>query len=245
MPLEVAGAIIHALLDGLEAAHALGVVHRDLKPENIMLTGEPGGHSAALQILDFGIARAPDTATIRSTGGTGTIGYMAPEQITYPESVQPSADLYSVSRIFYELLMDVLPTGHWQPPSGGRPDVPASIDRLIEQGLMDRPASRPQSAQDYRAALATALEGKPTRTRRKSADEIEPGERSTIRKGALFVTPEQDESGKWHMPDMVDEEGKRTQWSWWGGYMKAYPKWMQVTVWVVIGVVILAMLGSE
>src|SRR5690606_7724903 len=66
-------------------------------------------------------------------------------------------DLYSLSMIFYELLMDVLPKGHWQPPSGGRSDVPVGIDSLIERGLSNRPASRLQTAKEYRAELVNAV----------------------------------------------------------------------------------------
>ena len=58
--------------------------------------------------------------------------------------------------MFYELLVDVLPQGHWQPPSGGRSDVPLAIDDLIQRGLSNRPASRPQSASEYGELLLAA-----------------------------------------------------------------------------------------
>ena len=64
---------------------------------------------------------------------------MAPEQITAPDAAQPSADLYSLSVMFYELLVGVVPQGHWQPPSGGRTDVPPAIDQLIQKGLSPSP----------------------------------------------------------------------------------------------------------
>ncbi len=155
--LPVVGAIIGALLDGLEAAHALGIVHRDLKPENVILTDEPSDDTAALQILDFGIAHTPGTSVSATGTGLGTPRYMAPEQITNPDGVEPSADLYSLSVIFYELLMDVLPQGHWQPPSGGRPDISVGIDQIIETGLSNRPATRQQSVAEYRQQLNAVL----------------------------------------------------------------------------------------
>lgn len=160
VPMKVAAQIIREVLDGLQAAHELNVVHRDLKPENIMLTAEPGEDAAPLKILDFGIARAAGKPVESSTGtGLGTPRYMAPEQITNPDSAGPSADLYSLSIIFYEMLVDVLPTGGWQPPSGGRADVPAGIDALIQSGLQNRPASRPQSVAEYRQKLDAAMAG--------------------------------------------------------------------------------------
>ena len=158
VPLRVAARIIAETLDGLKVAHDAGVIHRDLKPENIILAADPTETAAPLKILDFGIARATGGAADTGTGtGLGTPRYMAPEQITNPDTARPAADLYSLSVMFYELLVDVLPQGHWQPPSDGRSDVPAGIDKLIEQGLSNRPNSRPQSAEEYREQLVSAV----------------------------------------------------------------------------------------
>jgi hypothetical protein len=148
--------IIREILDALDAAHKAGVVHRDLKPENVMVLGEPTPEAVRLKVLDFGIARAAGTRDTGSTA-TGTVGYMAPEQITAPDAVKPSADLYSRSVMFYELLVGVLPQGFWQPPSGGRSEVPRGIDELIQRGLSNDPRARPQSVADYRKAVVDAL----------------------------------------------------------------------------------------
>lgn len=154
--MKTAANIIAEILAGLDAAHKAGVVHRDLKPENVMLLGEPNDQGAQLKILDFGVARA---AGAGDTGATslGTRGYMAPEQITAPDAAQPSADLYSLSVMFYELLVGVVPQGHWQPPSGGRSDVPPAIDKLIERGLSNNPRVRPQNVAEYGKLLAEAM----------------------------------------------------------------------------------------
>ena len=158
-PMRVAARIIAEMLDGLRVAHAKGVIHRDLKPENVILTAAPTDKAAPLKILDFGIARKASTSALGagSSSAMGTFDYMAPEQRTNPDSAGPPADLYSVSKIFYQLLVGVLPTGHWQPPSGGRTDVPPGIDALIERGLSNRPQNRPQSAADYRQELVDAV----------------------------------------------------------------------------------------
>lgn len=178
-PLRVVARIIAETLDGLKAAHQGDVIHRDLKPENIMLLAEPTEKAAPLKILDFGIARAANGALDSGTGtGLGTPRYMAPEQITNPDVAGPPADLYSLSVLFYELLVDVLPQGHWQPPSGGRSDVPAGIDALIEKGLSNRPANRPQSAAEYRQALVDAINLTPVR---RDDRPTEPGERDNKR----------------------------------------------------------------
>ncbi len=154
--MKTAANIVSEILSGLEAAHNAGVIHRDLTPENVMLMSEPGDAGARLKLMDFGIARAVGSG---DTGATalGKLGYMAPEQMTAPDSAAASADLYSLSVMFYELLVSVVPQGAWQPPSQGRNDVPPGIDALIQKGLSNNPRARPQTVAEYREALAQAL----------------------------------------------------------------------------------------
>ncbi len=158
VPLRVAARIIAEVLDGLRAAHDASVIHRDLKPENIILLADPTETSAPLKLLDFGIARAAGNTAGSSSGtGLGTPDYMAPEQRTNPDAAGPSADLYSISVMLYELLVGVVPGRHWQPPSGGRSDIPAEVDALILKGMSDNRDMRPQSAAQYRKELVGAV----------------------------------------------------------------------------------------
>jgi serine/threonine protein kinase len=158
--MATAANIIREILRGLEAAHKAGVVHRDLKPENVMLLTDPDDQGVQLKILDFGIARAPNSG---DTGATsiGTRGYMAPEQLTAPDAAQASADLFSLSVMFYEILVGVVPQNYWQPPSGGRADVPQAIDQLIQKGLSPSPRTRQQSVGEYREGLEAAMKPQP------------------------------------------------------------------------------------
>jgi hypothetical protein len=158
VPLGVAAGLIANILDGLGEAHRMGVVHRDLKPENVMLVGDPDAGDLSLKILDFGIAKAVGGTKGETSGGglLGTPLYMAPEQMTSADVVGPQADLYSISVIFYEMLMEVSPQARWEPISGSRKDVPPAIDQLIEKGLSARPRSRPASVDEYKAALVAA-----------------------------------------------------------------------------------------
>ncbi|MGW2653054.1 serine/threonine-protein kinase [Streptomyces sp. NPDC001478] len=89
-------ATVLALADGLLRAlgdiHAAGIVHRDLKPSNVMVTVD------GPKVIDFGIARAVETAveSLTSTGMViGTPGFMAPEQIRGQEA-GPASDVFTL-----------------------------------------------------------------------------------------------------------------------------------------------------
>ena len=87
---ENARTLIAGLAAALAAMHAVGLVHRDLKPSNTLLA--PDGP----RIIDFGIARAADLASLTTTGRLpGTPGYMAPEQVEGRET-GPAADVFAL-----------------------------------------------------------------------------------------------------------------------------------------------------
>ena len=75
LPVKRAVEIAVQVCEGLAHAHQRGVIHRDVKPSNILLT--TGGDA---KVSDFGIARAAEYATRRSTHIYGTPPYMPPEQ---------------------------------------------------------------------------------------------------------------------------------------------------------------------
>ena len=83
-PLRKSLDIAAQIADGLSAAHAAGVMHRDLKPDNVMVTRD-----GRVKLLDFGVAKsnAPSRRPrmrrchLRKGVVTGTLGYMAPEQV--------------------------------------------------------------------------------------------------------------------------------------------------------------------
>ena len=183
VPLRVAVRIIVEVLDGLRAAHDAKVIHRDLKPENIILLADPTEQAAPLKLLDFGIARAAGNAASSFSGtGLGTPDYMAPEQRTNPDAAGPSADLYSIAVMLYELLVGVTPGRHWQPPSGGRSDVPVEIDAVILRGLSDNRDLRPQSAMQFRKELIDAVNRIPVKPEKREKEK--PGKSPLIWAGA-------------------------------------------------------------
>lgn len=103
------------LADALQHAHERGIMHRDLKPANILLTDD-----GRAMLVDFNLAADHNTSTAAPIGGTPR--YMAPEQLQAmlddQTPVGPTADLYALGLIMYELLIGRLPfadhTGPWR-----------------------------------------------------------------------------------------------------------------------------------
>ena len=108
---------------GLAAAHQQGIVHRDLKPGNLRLTTD-----GRLKILDFGLAQFMPQASeqgltvtlTQSQEITGTLPYMAPEQLR-----GEAADAAATSG------RRVLCFTKW-PPAGGRSWKPIPLFLLTQ-----------------------------------------------------------------------------------------------------------------
>jgi serine/threonine-protein kinase len=97
--------ITACILDGLHAAHQIGVVHRDVKPPNIFLT-KPRG----VKVLDFGIAKIKDAKDVITARGiaVGTPRYMSPEQ-AQGTAVDARSDIYATGLMLFEMVSGVGP----------------------------------------------------------------------------------------------------------------------------------------
>lgn len=99
LPVREALDIAIGIAKGLAAAHAHNIVHRDIKPSNVLITKD---HVA--KIVDFGLARVVASASAtQATSATGTLPYMAPEQIL-GEKIEQPCDVWALGVILVQML---------------------------------------------------------------------------------------------------------------------------------------------
>jgi aminoglycoside phosphotransferase (APT) family kinase protein len=164
-PVRWAAELVASLAEAVAVANGVGIVHRDLKPANILLTAD-----GTPKISDFGLARRLEGENALTWTGTavGTPSYMAPEQASGTAGpVGPSADVYGLGAVLYELL-----TG--RPPFRGgtaletfrkvladQPIPPSRLNTLVLRDLetvcLKCLQKEPQSRYSSAAALAEDL----------------------------------------------------------------------------------------
>jgi eukaryotic-like serine/threonine-protein kinase len=155
------------LASALDEAHKAGVIHRDLKPSNILIT--PGGQ---LKMLDFGLARLLTTDWQSTTasdlpGISGTLPYVAPEDLSGSHTVDARSDLYSCGVVMYEMATALRPyTGDSVasllrailesepvPLRSVNPAISSELDAVVYKAMDKNPGLRYQSARELKVDL--------------------------------------------------------------------------------------------
>ncbi len=155
----------------LAHAHEKSVVHRDIKPENLLLDKDGQVH-----IIDFGIARFFEDATVTQTGRlVGTPMYMSPEQVTARLDVDHRTDIYSLGLALYELLtlrpamlaptregvLRNIVTKALPPVSSKNPGVSQDLEGVVHMATARDPDARYQTGDEFAADLQQWLDGSP------------------------------------------------------------------------------------
>jgi serine/threonine-protein kinase len=183
-PLQVGLACdyVRQVAQGLQCAHALGMVHRDIKPANILVQrrGQSDNVPGLVKLSDFGLARlhtpnAPGgvshhagTILTRDNTVMGTPDFLSPEQARSLHKTDIRSDIYSLGCTFYYLLTGKVPfpggtaleklirhtTETPEPLAKFRSDVPEGVTAVLSKMLAKHPSQRYQTPTE----LATALE---------------------------------------------------------------------------------------
>ena len=159
--------LLRPVADALDAAHRAGLIHRDVKPGNVLVEGDRA------YLADFGLAVAASTGESMLShpdpGLSGTMGYLAPEQIE-GDRASAASDQYALACVLVECLTGRKPFArdndlaviyaHLQEPPPSlvalRPDLPRAVDAIVARGLAKRPVERYGSCRGLVDALESA-----------------------------------------------------------------------------------------
>ncbi len=158
LSIDTAVKITISIAEGLEHAHAMGIVHCDIKPHNVLITKE-----GRVKVTDFGIARAMNTTnTMMYTNSImGSAHYLSPEQAS-GKPVTGSTDIYSLGAVLYEMLTGHVPfegdtpisvaLKHVReplcPPTRYNPSIPPLLEAAVVKALAKNPIERFHSISD-------------------------------------------------------------------------------------------------
>jgi len=200
VPLPVIVASVKQVADALQYAHEQKFIHRDVKPENMLL-----GRRQEVLLSDFGIATiAHSTSSLNASadGTSGTLAYMAPEQIEgHP---RPASDQYALGVVVYEWLCgerpfegsmsEVMAQHLSMPPLPLRdriPTIPPEVEQVVLRALAKDPKARFASVTDFATALEQVSQRALTPTAQLASEQAAPSTAAATNYKTVAVAPNQ------------------------------------------------------
>ncbi len=203
LPLGQTIAIAREVAGALDYAHGALVFHRDIKPANIMLAPgdatrqelrhpevEPGGtarppastlnpppSTAAVKVLDFGLARLLAHSQYLASTRVGSVVYMAPEQ--FEGAAGMGADIWALGVTVFQTLTNTLPF------------VARDESTLVHKILYESPDLAPLEAAGFDTRLSgvlrRALEKEPAKRYQKAGEFV--ADLEAVERHAAAVSP--------------------------------------------------------
>lgn len=187
---------------GVGYAHRAGLVHADVKPQNVLVT-----ESNNVKVTDFGIAQALSATQPREKQRVvwGSPHYFSPEQ-AQGDPPTPASDVYAIGIVMFEMLTGRLPflgtdqqelaLAHIReaPPNSSElnPNIPESLDRILQKVLSKEPASRYRTAEQLgRILISYRRQGQVTTDQVPQVDNIE-DQNPTLPSETIPPPPHQD-----------------------------------------------------
>jgi serine/threonine protein kinase len=151
-------AILVRVIEGVCAAHDLGVAHRDLKPENILLSQD--AHEVV--VADFGIAafiEANMETVVETKPGErlANFRYCAPEQLRRGEHGDKRADVFALGAMLNEAVTVRVPRGESYVTMESKHSELRYLDQVVKSMMSHDPEDRP-SLTSLQAAIALVLD---------------------------------------------------------------------------------------
>ena len=157
LPVKKVLDLFDGVLQGLEAAHAKGIIHRDIKPSNILINLQ-----GQAKLVDFGIAKKMEKdGSTKTSELAGTAYFIAPEQ-ALGQNLDTRADLYALGASLYYVLTGQFPYNGKNTieiiqkhinnpvpnPAELRRDLPAWLGPAIQKLMSKNPDDRFQTAKE-------------------------------------------------------------------------------------------------
>jgi eukaryotic-like serine/threonine-protein kinase len=182
-------AIVCQAAEGLQHAHAQGVIHGDLKPSNLIIDS-----SGTVKILDLGLARLTQASPSPVGDESTEVATLAAQSFRAPElasgqAVSTLVDIYSLGGVLFYLLSGKPPLGNVKDFQDVKSVCPAASDELAElcaQMVAESPAARTQSAGQVIAELEAAARAKP-KSAAQEAKNVETDKQSVKQKKPLVA----------------------------------------------------------